>query len=305
MTRHFDAGLEHPHRSGAHLHRHARADQSPGHAVLVGVDLDRGLGVDLAAQFPDLMIGRTPLQRLQAGRLDPREPVDRPLAGRAMNAHVGDVAHPGDQMSFQRLPAGKPSSRQRILLDVADPVLVLALGPRPVRRTGLRLELPVTGKRMEALVERHLPGLPVVVGHQRSGIVDQDLARDAREMREGPFQPTHPGRLAFMTERRNEVAPRTAQRRHEQMHVHDLLADQNPGGAEVDLQLPARRRLEADRRPGLGGQFTTQTDHRAFHRAQGHPDAMLRRQFLANHVGIAAMATEPLGQPNLKSIQCS
>ena len=124
-------------------------------------------------------------------------------------------------------------------------------------------------------------------------------------MREGPFQPTHPGRLAFMTERRNEVAPRTAQRRHEQMHVHDLLADQNPGGAEVDLQLPARRRLEADRRPGLGGQFTTQSDHRAFHRAQGHPDAMLRRQFLANHVGIAAMATEPLGQPNLKSIQCS
>ena len=79
MTRHFDAGLEHPHRSGAHLHRHARADQSPGHAVLVGVDLDRGLGVDLAAQLPDLMIGRTPLQRLQAGRLNPREPVDRPL----------------------------------------------------------------------------------------------------------------------------------------------------------------------------------------------------------------------------------
>jgi hypothetical protein len=89
MTRHFKPALEHPHHSGAHLHRHARADQAPGHAVLVGVDLDRGLGVDLAAQFPDLMIGRTPLQRLQTGGLDPREPVDRPLAGRAMDAQVG------------------------------------------------------------------------------------------------------------------------------------------------------------------------------------------------------------------------
>jgi hypothetical protein len=37
------------------------------------------------------------------------------------------------------------------------------------------------------------------------------------------------------------------------MHADDLLADHNPGGAEVDLHLPARRRLEADRRPGLGG----------------------------------------------------
>ena len=79
MTRHFKSALEHPHHSGAYLHRHARADQAPGHAVLVGVDLDRGLGVDLAAQFPNLMIGWTPLQRLQTGRLDPREPVDRPL----------------------------------------------------------------------------------------------------------------------------------------------------------------------------------------------------------------------------------
>ena len=136
----------------------------------------------------DLMIGRTPLQRLQTGGLDPREPVDRPLAGRAMDAHVGDVAHPGDQMGLQRLPAGKAPSRQRVPLDVADPVLVLALGPRPVRRTGLRLEPPVTGKRMETLVERHFQV-------SRSWWVTSALALSIRTsrgtpaMREGPFQP--------------------------------------------------------------------------------------------------------------------
>lgn len=110
MTGHFNSALEHPHHSGAHLHRHARADQSPGYAVLVGVDLDRGLGVDLTVQFPDLMIGRTPLQRLQTGGLDPREPVDRPLVPWMRTSAMSRIQATRCASSASQLAKRRPAS---------------------------------------------------------------------------------------------------------------------------------------------------------------------------------------------------
>jgi hypothetical protein len=50
---------------------------------------------------------------------------------------------------------------------------------------------------------------------------------------------------------RTETAPRVAQRRPEQMQPHVLAADRHPRLAEVDLQLAARRRLEARLVPRL------------------------------------------------------
>jgi len=47
----------------------------------------------------------------------------------------------------------------------------------------------------------------------------------------------------------HENPPGIAKRRHEQIKPHPLAADRNPRLAEIDLQLMARRRLEAQRRP--------------------------------------------------------
>jgi hypothetical protein len=46
--------------------------------------------------------------------------------------------------------------------------------------------------------------------------------------------------------------PRVAERRQEQVDPHALAADRHPRLAEVDLQLPPRWCLEAQRRPRLG-----------------------------------------------------
>ena len=43
--------------------------------------------------------------------------------------------------------------------------------------------------------------------------------------------------------------------------------------------------------------------HRTLDRAQAHLDALLGRKFLADNIGIAGMAPEPLFQPSLQPIQ--
>src|SRR5690606_8773892 len=85
-----------------------------------------------------------------------QETLQRRLAGRAVGPHVGDLAHPPDQMRLQRRPAGKAVSGDGVALHVTDAALVLALGAGAVRRTGARLEAPVSGEGLEAGVEPHL-----------------------------------------------------------------------------------------------------------------------------------------------------
>ena len=50
-----------------------------------------------------------------------------------------------------------------------------------------------------------------------------------------------------MQERLHEEPPRVAQHRDEEVHRHLLAGDPDPPLAEVDLHLPARRRLEPHR----------------------------------------------------------
>ena len=78
----------------------------------------------------------------------------------------------------------------RIALDVTDPALVLALGPRPVRRAGARPEPPVAGEGDEPLVEAYLPGGRVMMGHQGARIVEKRLPRRAPEVAEGRLDPS-------------------------------------------------------------------------------------------------------------------
>ena len=140
---------------------------------------------------------------------------------------------------------------------------------------------------------------------QRLGVVEQDFGRHAAEVAECRLQPVQPGALALMPERRHEPAPRVSERRHEQTDPHHLAADRDRGRAEVDLQLPARRRLETHARPRLGHQLAPKSANRPLHRAQADADAMLPLQLLTDDVGVATVPAKPLGQPVFPSVQRS
>jgi hypothetical protein len=104
-------------------------------------------------------------------------------------------------------------------------------------------------------------------------------------------------------ERAHVQAARVAERGDEQIYPDRLPADHHPLLAEVDLHLPARRRLEPQRRPRLGGELSAQRCDRSLDRAQAHRDPVLGQQLLPHHVGIAAVSPEPLRQPIRKPVQ--
>src|SRR6185437_1786825 len=59
---------------------------------------------------------------------------DRCLAGRAVDTHVRHLTLPLGQMRLECLPTREGMPRDRILLNVADAILRLALRARPIRR---------------------------------------------------------------------------------------------------------------------------------------------------------------------------
>jgi len=116
---------------------------------------------------------------------------------------------------------------------------------------------------MEAIVELHLARLGVVVDHQRTGVVDQQLAGGAAEVAERAFQPLHPGRLALVQEHAHVGAARVAQGGDEQVQLHGLTAHRHAQAAEVDLQLVTWRGLETHGGGGLRQHFPAQVGDRA------------------------------------------
>jgi hypothetical protein len=61
-----------------------------------------------------------------------REPFEWWLSSGAMDAGVGDLAHPPDKMGLERRPTDKLVTSERIVFDVAHAALVFALGARPI-----------------------------------------------------------------------------------------------------------------------------------------------------------------------------
>src|SRR6516225_131430 len=192
---------------------HRLADQPPGNAVGVGVALDRC------------------------------------FTSGAMDAGVGDLAHPPGKMRLQFRPAGELMAGNRIVLDVADAALVLALGACPVRCASPRREAPITGKGAEPWVEGDLAGNRVVAVDQGPGIVEEHFLRHAAEVAKRRLDAVKPNRLPLMPEGAHEEASRIAKRGDEQVEPQPLAADRRPCLTKVDLQLMPRRRLETQRRP--------------------------------------------------------
>ena len=277
-------------------HADLGADQPPRDAVVVRVDVHAGVALYAPGQLAHLSERRTAVEWAQRRGLLAREPRDRCLACRAVYPHVGHLAHPPGEVSLQRAPRGKAPARDRVVLDVAHAALVLALGPGTVGRTRHRTHIPVASKRVEAGVERHLPRGRVMVIDEGPGVVDQHLAGQAAEMLERALDALQP--LPLVPERLGIDPPRVAQGGDEQEQLARLaVLHHGPALAEVDLQLTPRRRLEPHRGQRLRRKLAPQMRHRPLHRAQADHHAQLGRQFLAHHVGVAAMSPQPIGHP--------
>ena len=161
MARHLDAGMGDPHRLGGDQHPDPFSDQPPGNGVGVGIELDRAVGSDAPAQLARRQERAAIGERLQPGGLVAHEAHHRRLAGRAMHALVGDLPRPARQMGLEGGEALEAAAGDGVALHVADAALVLALGSRPIGRTGPNLEAPVPREGMELGVQHHLD-LPAV-----------------------------------------------------------------------------------------------------------------------------------------------
>ena len=95
------------------------------------------------------------------------------------------------------------------------------------------------------------------------------------------------------------AAPRVAERGHEDKRSHHCAGDLDQTLAEVDLHLPARRRLKPHASQRLRFQCLPEGLNGALQRPPADGHALFRKQILAHHVGVAAMPVEALAQPVL------
>ena len=84
---------------------HRLADQPPRHRIGIAIDLHRTIALHAPDQLARRVEGRNPGNRLESFGLGALELVDRRLAGRAMQAHIGDIPRPGFKMRLQGFPA--------------------------------------------------------------------------------------------------------------------------------------------------------------------------------------------------------
>lgn len=100
------------------------ADQAPGHRVAVGIEVDGAISLNLANQIPQLSEGCPSGQRAQrlgfVGKAFRRFDTSS-----AVFTLDGNFTCPSIQMRFKLGPALEASPGDRVLLDVADPALVL------------------------------------------------------------------------------------------------------------------------------------------------------------------------------------
>ena len=244
-------------------------------------------------------------QRPQGGGLVAREAGHGRLAGGAVDALIGDLARPLGQMRLQGREALEGSPRDRVALHVAHAALVLALGPRPVRRAGLGPEAPVPCEGVELGVEHHLPRRRVAASRCRiraralssstsSGTPPR--AAKALSMPSNPCSGRSP-RKARTCSRREwpSVATKTdTGRRAPSISTRLRLSRSATAGPGASRTSPSPALRPAARRSGATARSTVRL---------AHLNAPLGRELLANHVRVARVAAESLGQPAPKTVE--
>src|SRR5690606_5275831 len=118
---HLVAGVEDAERAAYDLHSHRLADEPPGHAVGVGVDLDRAVRAYLTHDLARLLEGRLAVERTQGRGFRSLKAHERRLAGRAVDAHVGHLARPASEVRLEGSQLAK--ERPAMALRLTKPTL--------------------------------------------------------------------------------------------------------------------------------------------------------------------------------------
>jgi hypothetical protein len=155
-------------------------------------------------------------------------------------------------MLLERREGRKGLVGERIPLHVFDARFGLPLGPRPIRRTRPRLHVPIAAEGQVSRMKDHRAGRSRARSDQWARIVAEQGAWHSAEVRERRGDPLAPVRAALIEKRFDEEASRIAEHRDEEEDSHPHARDQQALLAEVDLQLVARRRLDAHRRQCRG-----------------------------------------------------
>ena len=91
MSGDFGTGMQDQNLAGLDPGGDGASDQAPGHAVMVGVEIDAAVAMDTPHHLAELSEGRASRERPQRRRLISVETLDRCLADRAVDAPVGDL----------------------------------------------------------------------------------------------------------------------------------------------------------------------------------------------------------------------
>jgi hypothetical protein len=230
-----------PHLSVAALDLHRMADQRERHRVPVRVEADEEVvGNDPHEARLELEAGPC-RARHQLGRFV-GEAFDRHLVCGAVHAYVGNGGVPQRPLLARILQVDERAAREEVALEVLHARLDLALGPRPIGSTQSRLEAPVACETLKRGVPHHTA---LAVGAaDRARAVVQVLARVATEVIERALVRIEELRHALVQRRLHVVPSAIAQRQHEKVQQHGLVAEVHPSGAPVDLALMAGRGLE-------------------------------------------------------------
>ena len=106
-----------------------------GHRVAVGVEIDRGVGPDLADQVAWLAQRSAAAEGAKGAGLV-GEANQRQLARGPLHAHVGDLAVSLLEVRDEGAPAGEAAAGNGVALHISDAALVLTLGACSVWRAG-------------------------------------------------------------------------------------------------------------------------------------------------------------------------
>ncbi len=81
--------------------------EPPGHAIGIGVEFDRGVGLDPAGQLAHLPERRPPVEGSQGRCFIPGEAFDRRFGSGPVDALIADLAHPPVNGGVGVLPQGR------------------------------------------------------------------------------------------------------------------------------------------------------------------------------------------------------
>src|SRR6185437_416950 len=138
---------------------HHLADQPPWHRIGIAINLDGTIALHTPDQLSHSLERRHPGDGFERLCFGVQKSFDRRFAGRAMQAHVGDIPRPRLKMRLEGLPALESAAGNRVPLHITDAVLCLTLGAGAIWCAGARSEAPVLGKCLQ-LVVKHTVASP-------------------------------------------------------------------------------------------------------------------------------------------------